>query len=474
MSLKSGIISGVLVAMFGSGCSHFQGPKYASRSGEYWTAEKEIANSSEIMRRVETHRATVTVAPGEKLDLARCVDIALNNNPGTRQAWQAAKAAAAQKQVTDSIFYPSVTAGVNATRNSTGDFNGAGQTITDQYQPNLQISYLLFNFGGNYASSRAARDAMYSANYNYNRALQNVTLAVEENFYNFRAAEASIDAARFNVEDARHVYEASRVRLDAGLGTRQDLLRAEANLRQAEFQIQSQLSQAETVRAALAQVLGMAVSSDFRTAEMVVPENLEGVHKDVTALTAEALNARPDLMSAYATAQSKEGSVKATRSSLWPQLIFQVTSAGLTTVRNRPENPTEDWTAVIALSWNIFNGFGDLGRIKLAEADLASAKESLRNSYYQVVADVWSAYYALDAAREQAKAGRAQLAAATAALELTQAGYQNGLNTLLELVASQNDLANARLIKIQGENNFFLALARLANAVGRVSERPRK
>jgi len=114
-----------------------------------------------------------------------------------------------------------------------------------------------------------------------------------------------------------------------------------------------------------------------------------------------------------------------------------------------------------------------LGRIKLAKTDLAIAKETLRQSYYKVIGDVWSAYYALDAARHQAEAARAQLAAATGALELTQAGYQNGLNTLLELVASQNDLANARLIKIQGENNFFLALARLANAVGNIAESPK-
>jgi len=143
--------------------------------------------------------------------LARCVDIALNNNPGTRQAWQGAKAAAAQKQVADSIFYPSVTAGVNGIRNSAADYPfSSGQTIKDSFQPNVQITYVLFNFGGNYASSQSARDAMYAANYTYNRALQNVTLSVEENFYNLRADEASVDAARFNVK-TRNMFTIHRM-----------------------------------------------------------------------------------------------------------------------------------------------------------------------------------------------------------------------------------------------------------------------
>lgn len=448
------------------GCTRFAEDKYVRRPGDVWHSERVIPAQA-LQKQAAGETGKLTLENGEKLDLARCVDFALKNNPRTRQAWLAAKAASANKLLVDSAFYPSLTAGLNGQRVSQPSIFAAGEQLKiDSYAPSLQISYILFNFGGNIANSQAAREAIYAANYSYNRTLQDIILAVAQSYYNLNAAEASVIASEFSVADSRQVYEASRLRTEAGLGTQQDVLRAEANLREAEFRLQADLASTETARAALAQVLGSEVNNRFDIAETSAPQSLENIEKDVAALTAEALRTRPDLLASYANAQSKEGTLRATRSALWPQLVFQF-NGSLNSVRDRPGNPTEDWSAVLGLQWNIFDGFGKQARIKLAEADLASARESVRQSYYQVVSDVWSAFFALEAGQRQVVAARSQLQAATGSLELTQAGYQNGLNTLLELVSSQNDLASARLSKIQAETNFMVSLARVANAVGK-------
>ena len=394
------------------------------------------------------------------------MEIALTRNPATRQAWQNAKAAAAAKRITDSAYFPTITIGAIANRNSAGTATGASHIITDYYAPTLQITYMLFNFGGRRANSRAAEEAIYAANFNYNRILQEVVLATAQSYYNLAAAEASVDSASFNVKDAKTVFETASIRLDSGLGTTQDVLRAEANLREAEFILQSNLAQVETARAILSQNLGAAVSGAIDIPEIRPPDDLNTVETNVARLTADALAARPDLMAAYANIASREASLKAARSSLWPQLVVQF-NGNLTTVRDRASNPTEDWTAGFGLTWEIFDGFRKRNQIALAQTDVAAARETFRQSYYQVVADVWSAFYSLEAAKGQTVAARAQVQAATAALELTQLGYENGLNTLLELVESQNDLASARLQKIQAETNFLTSLARIANAVGR-------
>jgi len=99
------------------------------------------------------------------LGLPALVDIALENNPTTRQAWYQAKAAAAELGQTNSQFYPQITVNATVSRDKlrnvafNGQTLGAGTTWSTFYGPSVEINYLLWNWGKNYAQSdRGAAD----------------------------------------------------------------------------------------------------------------------------------------------------------------------------------------------------------------------------------------------------------------------------------------------------------------------------
>ena len=59
-----------------------------------------------------------------------------------------------------------------------------------------------------------------------------------------------------------------------------------------------------------------------------------------------------------------------------------------------------------------------------------------------------------------------QLKAAQQTAEATLARYQSGFGSLLDLITAQVDESNARVQRIQSYLDWFVAVARLNNAIG--------
>src|SRR5580765_5976771 len=87
--------------------------------------------------------------------LAQIVDIALANNPTTRQAWLAARAAQANLGSAQSAYYPEIDLNASLSRTQSTALNSVSRQTT--FAPSLSLSYLLFDFGGREATVEGAR-----------------------------------------------------------------------------------------------------------------------------------------------------------------------------------------------------------------------------------------------------------------------------------------------------------------------------
>ena len=406
---------------------------------------------------------------GEALDLVALTDLALDNNPSTRIAWYSARSAAAQRLQTRSAELPQVSVGYSHIRQDTSAYGS--ETLSTTAGPTYQISQLLWDFGGTRRKVDAASEALTAANFTFNQTLQDVILEVRERYYGLAAAEASLAASKASLEDARTAEESARVRFDAGLSSRGDLLRAVSNLRSAELSVARQESTIEQSRAALAQTLGVGVGAGLRIATPVPPTITEGMLQDLTALTEGAIAKRPDLQSARASLRSKEATLRASRTGFLPTLNAGL-SGQLSDMTDRSGDPANDWTLTLSLSWTIFDGFSTSGQVAQSRAAVKSARETLRQTEHAVVADVWTQYHALRSAVKQIDSARALRESSEEALATVQEGYRTGINSLTDLLSAQSDLETARQQIIQAESDLALALARLARATGLLEAGP--
>jgi outer membrane protein TolC len=151
-----------------------------------------------------------------KYDLPALIDLALRRNPDTRDAWEAARAAAAGWGISRAPFYPTV---------RVDSQNGYGR-IVDQVPKHwgtlknwrssdlLTVNYGLADFGRRDAAARSAREQLLAANLHFNRKIQEVVFAVEKSFYLLDAERANVAAAqaivRLAITDRRAVEKAVR------------------------------------------------------------------------------------------------------------------------------------------------------------------------------------------------------------------------------------------------------------------------
>ena len=123
---------------------------------------------------------------------------------------------------------------------------------------------------------------------------------------------------------------------------------------------------------------------------------------------------------------------------------------------------------VIGVSVNLplFTGFDTTYRVRAAAAQVdvkAAQRDSLKN---QVALDVWKSYQSLTTATQSLKTTLDLVASAEQSERVSLGRYKAGVGTVLDLLAAQSALANARLQRIQAALDWFVYRATLAQAVG--------
>ena len=118
-----------------------------------------------------------------QLKLADVIDIALRNNAATGAAWADARAAAASYGAAQGQYYPALA--LDGTVTAIKTVPSAGRLATKQQflNPTLNLSWLLFDFGGRSGSIGVAREALLAADWTHNATLQNVVLDVEQAYF---------------------------------------------------------------------------------------------------------------------------------------------------------------------------------------------------------------------------------------------------------------------------------------------------
>lgn len=114
------------------------------------------------------------------LEFAELIDIALSNNPSTKEAWWNAQRAAALVGSAQSYFYPTVDVDSAVIHGRQFQFvNGPNVNFTS-IKGDLILKMLLFDSGERKASVEAAKMALLSAGWQTDWAIQKVMLAVLE------------------------------------------------------------------------------------------------------------------------------------------------------------------------------------------------------------------------------------------------------------------------------------------------------
>ena len=402
------------------------------------------------------------------LTLAELTEYALRHNPRARQAWHAARAAAAGIGIEQADYLPQVTGTFAASRvRPVSGTTGAASPWQTRYGPSVSLSYVLFDLA-RVDVLRAAEFRLLAANLNQNRVLQDIVFQVEQAYYRVLGLELLIRVNELSLRNLRTSLDAANRRRESGLATVADVYRAETQVAQADVTLIRSRGEFEKARGQLASAVGLPVNQTLQLQTFDELPPIREVMASVTELLDRARESRPDLVAAEAQARAARATADAASKAHLPTVEL-TGGAGATAFldsANRDRPTATSYNVGVNVRIPIFTGFRDRYVYQQAQALAHQAEASRDTLYRQTELDVWQAYYDVRTAASGIGSTDAQVKSAEQTSQATLARYRAGFGSILDLITAQQDESNARVQRIQSYLDWYTALARLQFSTG--------
>ncbi|MGH7544987.1 MAG: TolC family protein [Gemmatimonadota bacterium] len=401
------------------------------------------------------------------LTLTQAIEEALRAQPTMVEARTAIASASADRLSAYGAFLPNVSASSGYLRSSSSRVDPiTGSPLNESYSASLSASVDLFSGFRRLAEVRRSDSALRAAEVGETAERYAVIAATKQIYYDAVAARDLVAVAEARVRRAEEQLKTVVQKLQLGVATRSDSLRARLEVGNANLEWLRSRQASTSARAALARQVGSPVP--------VAPARGEALDRSVPALDTVALRetvrARsPSVLRAGANFRAAENAVTASRSAFWPTL-----SASASTSWNGPNAPFTDgaqfqdsWSVRFSLSYPLFNGFSREASVSRAHATRDVAQARLRDARLAADAQLTNALGAFQTAIASEEIAEAGVRAAEEDLRVQQERYRVGASTLLEVLTSQAALAQAQTDLVRARLDVQVALAELEALLGR-------
>jgi outer membrane protein len=412
---------------------------------------------------------------------------ALQNDPAIREAEATYLAQAEVKPQARASLLPSVNLtarrGNNYSDSPGGSDLGGGitvgsRTITDSDQQNWQVglTQTLFNWS-QFATLRAADKRVARAETDFEAAKQSLMIRVSQRYFDVLGAEDNLASAASQRESISRQLEQANRRFEVGLIAITDVQQSQAAYDSsvaAEIEAQRQLASThEFLREIIGEaVMDLAAPTDDAPLLAPDPPNPE-------QWVQTALQQNLTLVSSRLAEQVALGDIDVAKGSRLPTLSL---SAGYSNARNDSEIEVFDNIAGNSLratntqpegrNWSldlrfpIYSGGLNSSRVQQSVYTHRVASETLERISRQTERQTRDAYLAVISNVSRVRALRQAVESNRTALRATEAGFEVGTQTTVDVLQSQQLLRSAETTYSQSRYQYILGVLLLKQAAG--------
>ena len=419
--------------------------------------------------------AKAGAAPGKAITFNDAIAIALKQNIAVRQAANAADLDDASVKAQKLQLLPDLRLNVSGADNVGRNFSQSDGAIVDQQTQSLSSgvssSLTLFDGGKTRSSIRAAEASSDASDKDLVRAKQTAVFTVASDYVALSNQQEQLGVQQENLSAQQAQQNLIQQLVDAGTRPVSDLYQQQATVASAKLAIAQANTSVELAKVDLIQALQLdpAGTYDFVAPTVKAADTLATFNLD--SLMSRAYTNRADLSAQSSRVDASTQSVKAAAASRLPTI--SVTGSYSSAYSSAADlgitdqlNQRRGGAIGIGVSIPLF----DRGATSLAEQraqiDADNSKLALDNEKQTIALEVRRAYLDQVSAKEQLSAAQAQLAAATQAVKMTQARYQAGAATLVEVTQSRAQLVQAASAAATAKNNLVLQQAALSYYTG--------
>ncbi|MEZ5586078.1 MAG: TolC family outer membrane protein [Sedimenticolaceae bacterium] len=402
-------------------------------------------------------------------DLASVYQLAVQNDPNLAAAQATRDATLEQQPIARSLLLPNLSISGEANKSSQ-DFKGTvGSSDFGTQAAAIQLLQPLYR-RDRLIRLDQAEDQVAQADFNLSAAEQDLIIRVATAYFTVLGAQDNLE---FSVSEKKAIarqLDQAKQRFEVGLIAITGVHEAQARFDQARADELAAENLLDNAIEALVQITGEYVDTLAVLKREIPLNNPEPSSLEVWAETALANN--PNLLSAQYDTEIAKKQIDFQSSGHWPSLDL-VGSYGVARSDSGFSPGTNDSdTGTIGLQLNIplYSGGGVNAATRQAVAQHEASKDVLEERRRSVRAQVRNAYRGVQSSISRVNALEATQVSANSALEATEAGFEVGTRTLVDVLNSQSDLFAAKRDLARSRYDYILNTLRLFQASGSLDE----
>ncbi len=468
---------GLIAAML-AGCAagpDFKPPAVPQATGYTARPPATTAATQDVAGGNEQSFDAKTGIPGDwwKLFHSRALDAlvarALTHNHDLKAAQAALTAAHESVLAQRGTFFPSVSAGFDASRqtdpSTLGSTPANGAYTYSLFTPQLTISYAPDLFGLNRrtlesmrAQEQAVRFQMLAARTSL--ATNVVATAVQE-----ASLREQVKATRELVGLEKRSLGILQLRFRKGDASRLDVAAQQSQLAQTEAGLPALVKQLAATRHALAVLVGefpdQSLAESFTLADLRLPAHLP------LSLPSQLVEQRPDVRMARAELHAASAGIGIAAAQRLPQIQLSADAGSTALAISKVfDSGTGFWGIAASLAAPIFQGGQLMHQERAARAAYVQAAEAYRQTVLTAFQDVADTLVALDQDAKALQSAATAERAAKTTLDLSRLQLEHGYIGTFELLVAQQAYQQARMALVDAEASRFADTAALYQALG--------
>ncbi len=420
-------------------------------------------------------------SPAYAVDLVGVHDLAVKKDPQLQAAAYRRQATGENERQAWSNLLPSLSGGASMNRGNSetsiaGTLVDDSKVDNDSYRLDLRQTLYAQN---NYESLDIARSQVSQAQATYNIAYQDFLVRVAGGYFGVLTAQDGVIFAEAEEKALQRQFEQAEQRFEVGLTAVTDVHEARASYDNARARAIVSKNNLADAKEALYELTGQYFD-DINPLQEVLPL-VKPVPENPSEWVDMAMLYNPSIISAHKNVDIADATMRLQRSGHYPKLELVGSYTSFTNnefiIRDDFQNPigaveltNDDKRIGLQLSVPIYQGGVVSSRTRQARYTLNAVNEDLDRTQRAVVRQVNNAYRAVVAGIEQVGAfGQAKISAESA-LEATQAGFEVGTRTIVDVLIAQQRFFQAQRDNSLARHTYIVDHLRLKAAAGVLTE----
>jgi outer membrane protein, multidrug efflux system len=399
--------------------------------------------------------------------LASLVDEAMRNNYDVRVAAARIEQFRGQMETARAGLFPQfgVTLGANREQQSTfADTPFAGlDRPTDQYQVLGNVSWEIDLWGKIRRQTEAAKASLWAEEYSRRGVALSLAASVAQTYLSLRGLDAQLAIAQQTLAARAHDLAIFKLRYTHGVISEMELSQAQDEFYAADGAIPTLRQNIAQTENALSVLLGRPPGSIPRGKTL---DEMQHPPLDADP-PVSLLDRRPDLLQAEQNAVAANALVGAAEALYLPTLSV---SAFLGQAANSTamlwDSASRIWGVSAGLTQPLFEGGAIHGQVRAARSESEQAVLSYQGAVLSAMEDVDNALVAARESQRRQTSLDGEQGALTIYAHQSNARYEGGYSSYLEVTSAEEKLFSAQLAAVQGKVNVLTSYVTLYKALG--------